>query len=232
MHKALFELHKQQPVKEKEELVGLISLNYDNVLDTAYREYYGNPRYCFEPGTDPATIAAIPLLKLHGSFGWKNQIIHGRKRDETFTSPDHPPAWTKRLPILDLTDSTSRSGAEIGTLALNFRATNAPSPIQAAAITPTVNPTTPVSGSRHIFRAARPIHPTPIRAVVRSSSRIRIASQESVDTSTVRASPHSSIPPRTRFPATRSAASAIAAWAFSKVQVPPLFQLPWARRSM
>ena len=39
----------------------------------------------------------------------------------------------------DLTASTSRSGDEIGTLALNFRATNAPSPIQAAAVTPTVS---------------------------------------------------------------------------------------------
>jgi hypothetical protein len=35
----------------------------------------------------------------------------------------------------DLTDSTSRSGADIGTLALNFRASNAPSPIQAATLT-------------------------------------------------------------------------------------------------
>ncbi len=39
----------------------------------------------------------------------------------------------------DLTVSTSRSGEDIGTLALNFRATNAPSPIQAASITPTVS---------------------------------------------------------------------------------------------
>ena len=39
----------------------------------------------------------------------------------------------------DLITSTSRSGEEIGSLALNFRATNAPSPIEAASITPTVN---------------------------------------------------------------------------------------------
>jgi hypothetical protein len=39
----------------------------------------------------------------------------------------------------DLTSSTSMSGQEIATLALNFRATNAPSPIQAAAVTPTVS---------------------------------------------------------------------------------------------
>jgi hypothetical protein len=39
----------------------------------------------------------------------------------------------------DLTESTSMTGTEIGTLALNFRATNAPSPIQAAAVSPGVN---------------------------------------------------------------------------------------------
>jgi hypothetical protein len=39
----------------------------------------------------------------------------------------------------DLTNATSRSGEDIGTLALNFRATNAPSPIQAAAVTPGVS---------------------------------------------------------------------------------------------
>jgi hypothetical protein len=39
----------------------------------------------------------------------------------------------------DLTTSTSMSGTEIGTLALNFRGTNAPSPIQAAAVSPGVS---------------------------------------------------------------------------------------------
>jgi len=39
----------------------------------------------------------------------------------------------------DLTVSTSRSGAEISSLPLNFRATNAPSPIETAALTPGVN---------------------------------------------------------------------------------------------
>jgi hypothetical protein len=39
----------------------------------------------------------------------------------------------------DLTTSTSMSGAEIGTLALNFRASNAPSPIEAAAVSPGVS---------------------------------------------------------------------------------------------
>jgi hypothetical protein len=39
----------------------------------------------------------------------------------------------------DLTTSTSMSGTEIGTLALNFRASNAPSPIEAAAVSPGVS---------------------------------------------------------------------------------------------
>jgi len=39
----------------------------------------------------------------------------------------------------DLTESTSMSGVEIGSLALNFRASNAPSPIEAAAVSPGVS---------------------------------------------------------------------------------------------
>jgi len=39
----------------------------------------------------------------------------------------------------DLTESTSMSGMEIGSLALNFRASNAPSPIEAAAVSPGVS---------------------------------------------------------------------------------------------
>src|SRR5262249_43162777 len=38
-----------------------------------------------------------------------------------------------------LTESTSISGADISSLPLNFRATNAPSPIETAALTPGVN---------------------------------------------------------------------------------------------
>jgi hypothetical protein len=38
LHKALFELHKDEVAKRQEQLLGLISLNYDSVLDQAYRE--------------------------------------------------------------------------------------------------------------------------------------------------------------------------------------------------
>ena len=74
LHKALFELHKHQNARRKELLAGLISLNYDDVLDTAYKQYYGPPRYCFSLD-EPLRKDDVPLLKLHGSFNWKNVKI-------------------------------------------------------------------------------------------------------------------------------------------------------------
>ncbi len=109
LHKALFELHKHQAIQEKEELTGLISLNYDNVLDTAYKEYYGRPRYCFSLHTDQAVASSIPLLKLHGSFNWKNQSIRGRRRTieiiplgstKNYIHPPYGCIWNQALETL------------------------------------------------------------------------------------------------------------------------------------
>jgi len=41
LHKALVEFHEHRTTRAKEELIGLISLNYDDVLDQAYRNRYG-----------------------------------------------------------------------------------------------------------------------------------------------------------------------------------------------
>lgn len=77
LHKALLELHLRKDVRKHEELIGLISLNYDTVLDEAYRvSYSAAPNYCF-PGS---ATKGIPLLKLHGSFNWENVNIHGQVR--------------------------------------------------------------------------------------------------------------------------------------------------------
>lgn len=79
LHKALFELHRHAITGAREKLLGLISLNYDDVVDQAYRRYYGSPNYCFPlAGTPPSEL--IPLLKLHGSFNWDRQKIRGRMR--------------------------------------------------------------------------------------------------------------------------------------------------------
>ena len=80
LHQALFELHAHPVTKEGEELTGIISLNYDDVLDQAYRKYYGEPNYCFSLESHVRSSKQIPLLKLHGSFGWTGQKIRGRKR--------------------------------------------------------------------------------------------------------------------------------------------------------
>ena len=64
LHKSLFEFHLKK--KKREKLLGIISLNYDQVLDDAYRTIIRkDPNYCLsleEP-------KEIPLLKLHGGFG-------------------------------------------------------------------------------------------------------------------------------------------------------------------
>jgi hypothetical protein len=80
LHRALFELHKHEIAKTKEEVTGLISLNYDDVLDQAYKEYYGKPNYCFSLEAGAPSSKNIPLLKLHGSFNWSRIKIRGRRR--------------------------------------------------------------------------------------------------------------------------------------------------------
>ncbi len=80
LHKALFEFHKRKVVSRQEKLIGLISLNYDDVLDRAYRKYCGPPNYCFSLEGSTPSSENIPLLKLHGSFNWSKQRIRGRIR--------------------------------------------------------------------------------------------------------------------------------------------------------
>lgn len=66
LHGALFELH--QKIKDKETLIAIISLNYDNVLDRAYTKVIcKKPNYSF-PGNPDGPY----LLKLHGGFELKN----------------------------------------------------------------------------------------------------------------------------------------------------------------
>jgi hypothetical protein len=109
LHKALLELHSHAVTREGEELMGLISLNYDDVLDTAYKLYYGAPRYCFSLDDDPPGTGKIPLLKLHGSFSWTNKMIRGRKRTieiiplgstKSYMHPPYVCIWNQALETL------------------------------------------------------------------------------------------------------------------------------------
>jgi hypothetical protein len=75
LHKALLELHSK--TEETEKLLGIISLNYDHVIDEAYKTIFdAKPNYCFYSESPNDT----PLLKLHGSFNWRSIKICGRKR--------------------------------------------------------------------------------------------------------------------------------------------------------
>jgi hypothetical protein len=108
LHKALFELHEQPATRRKEKLAGLISLNYDGVLDNAYEQYLGPPRYCFSL-EEPLRANDAPLLKLHGSFNWRNLKIRGRKRSieiiplgstKNYIHPPYGCIWNQALETL------------------------------------------------------------------------------------------------------------------------------------
>lgn len=82
LHKGLLELHLHKKVRVKEQLLGLISLNYDDIIDRAYQAVLDEkPNYCFSLNAVSKSASRIPLLKLHGSFNWKNQYVLCKKRD-------------------------------------------------------------------------------------------------------------------------------------------------------
>jgi len=108
LHGALLRLHVHEVVREKEEVVGFISLNYDDVLDRAYTEYYGKPNYCFTLNeTMPSTN--VPLLKLHGSFNWSDARMRGRPRTieiiplgsiKSYIHAPYASIWNRALEVL------------------------------------------------------------------------------------------------------------------------------------
>lgn len=65
LHKALIEFHSL--INEKEKLLGSISLNYDSVLDDAYKGLSFEPDYGLYSSSKTGEKAK-PLLKLHGGF--------------------------------------------------------------------------------------------------------------------------------------------------------------------
>ena len=77
LHKALFELHQHT---QDEEVIGIISLNYDDVLDEAYEEFHKKPNYCLSFDREARVSKQIPLLKLHGSFSWRNGVMSRKQK--------------------------------------------------------------------------------------------------------------------------------------------------------
>lgn len=131
LHKALFELHSK--ITDKEEVLGLISLNYDGILDEAYKAILGTkPNYCLasERGSN------IPLLKLHGSFDWGKLNIYGKQKkipiiplgiSKNYLIPPYNFIWSYAFEVMVKCDilriiGCSLSQNDIGLIDLLFKA--------------------------------------------------------------------------------------------------------------
>lgn len=131
LHKALFELHKK--VSDQENLLGIISLNYDSILDEAYEKLLdARPSYCFESEKDDR----MPLLKLHGSFNWERIKIYGKQKkvsiipigmNKDYLAPPYNFIWGRAFELLVKCDilriiGCSLSQNDTGLIDLLFKA--------------------------------------------------------------------------------------------------------------
>lgn len=73
---ALIDMHEISKLNEK--LEGMLTLNYENILETAVQEVKGGVNYSIEMAYKHSSLkesnSTIPLLKLHGSFNWRNEF--------------------------------------------------------------------------------------------------------------------------------------------------------------
>lgn len=73
---SLLHIHKEYGHymgKEGEELIGVLTINYDSLIEEAYNSIYGgvNFGYPFKSHIYKNDGSLPPLLKLHGSFNWR-----------------------------------------------------------------------------------------------------------------------------------------------------------------
>jgi hypothetical protein len=132
LHKALLELHKF--IDDREKLLGIISLNYDDILDEAYKACQMVINYCHT--SNDGVRGDSPLLKLHGSFNWTRIKIYGRTRaisiiplglNKNYLAPPYNSIWSRALEILIQCDTLrvigcSLSQNDIGLIDLLFKA--------------------------------------------------------------------------------------------------------------
>ena len=131
LHKALFELHSK--ITDKEELLGIVSLNYDGILDEAYETVLGvKPNYCLTSERGES----VPLLKLHGSFDWGKLNIYGKQKkvsiiplgiNKNYLIPPYNFIWSRAFEVMVKCDilrivGCSLSQNDIGLIDLLFKA--------------------------------------------------------------------------------------------------------------
>jgi hypothetical protein len=77
---ALLQFHKNAEVQNIEQLKGIITVNYDNLLDRAFNEVYGGINYGIKcicmSGNYRLNDKYPPLIKLHGAFNWRRGLPH------------------------------------------------------------------------------------------------------------------------------------------------------------
>jgi len=132
LHKALFELHNK--IEDRERLFGIISSNYDDILDEAYEKLLGNkPNYCL---TSEVNVDEVPLLKLHGSFNWERITIYGKRTkisiiplgiNKNYLVPPYNFIWGRAYELLVKCDilrivGCSLSQNDVGLIDLLFKA--------------------------------------------------------------------------------------------------------------
>ncbi len=123
LHKALLQLHQHKKTQAKEELTALISLNYDDVLDKAYASILGGGiNCCFSQEMDAQFNGKTPLLKLHGSFNWRNRRVLCKRRDieiipfgagKSYLHAPYGFIWNRALDILTKCDSLRVIGCSL-----------------------------------------------------------------------------------------------------------------------
>ncbi len=131
LHKALFELH--QKIEDRETLLGIISLNYDSVLDEAYEKLFTKrPNYCLTSERDNS----LPVLKLHGSFNWNRIKIYGKLKNisivpiginKNYLAPPYNFIWGRAFELLEECDilrivGCSLNQNDVGLIDLLFKA--------------------------------------------------------------------------------------------------------------
>ena len=100
---ALLYLHQHYGTvmgQEGEKVVGLLTTNYESLLDEAYSIVHGSIDYGHEyhsGGYKYPTSAVLPLLKLHGSFNWRiesnNETLYVNRRFEERDEADDLSGW-------------------------------------------------------------------------------------------------------------------------------------------
>lgn len=132
LHKALLELHKL--IDDRENLSGIISLNYDDILDEAYKACQMDINYCYTSKDGERNCS--PLLKLHGSFNWIRKKIYGRAKtisiiplglNKNYLVPPYSFIWNRAFEILVLCDTLRVIGCslnqnDLGLIDLLFKA--------------------------------------------------------------------------------------------------------------